>query len=482
MKDSGRLFSLVAALVLVALLTCVPLSSNDFWLQITIGGMIWNDGAIPQTALFPFTEAKDYPFVAHEWLPSVVVYLLHRWLGYDMLLFVKGAFGLIIFALAYRLAHRLTHDRVIAILLAIAAMVVANYRHFLRPELFAMVFLLGLLNLLAEYQLTGRKRVLAWAVPLATLWANCHGSFPIALVIVAIFGAGAAIDTWRRARAAAPAARAVIPYAVLGVAMALAMLLNPYGWHLFAFAWQIAQWQVLNDYIIEWRSTFADPFAGNRAFWAFLVYLGGGIVLGVAYRRRLSATAVLLFVAFALLATQRQRHIVLFAFAALYSIAATIDAAGLRARLGRALVPAAIALLGIGIAAVVRYGNMYGAWPHRIATDNFTPPMAEHLAKLEGNVFNSYILGAQLIHDYYPRLRPMIDSRIDAYGERYFLYTVQLGENEQALLDFIQRYDVRYFLLTWGEFNYRISSMPRLRAAGWRILFADQKAVLLGKE
>jgi len=477
-----RLFLLVAALVLVALLTCVPLSTNDFWLQVTIGGMIWNDGAIPPTALFPFTEAKDYPFIAHEWLPSVVFYLLHRWLGYDALLFVKGAFGLAIFALAYRLAHRLTRDSTLAILLAIAAMVVGNFRHFLRPEVFAVVYLLALLNLLVEYQLTGRKLVLAWAVPLATLWANCHGSFPVALVVVALFAAGAAIDRWRSARAAAPAAAAAAPYAVFGMAMALAMLVNPYGWRLFAFAWQIAHWQVLSDFIIEWRSPFADPFAGNRAFWAYIVYLACGVALGVVHRKRLSATPVLLFVAFALLAAQRQRHIAFFAYVALYSFAATIDADALRARLGRALAPAAVAVLALGIAAVVRYGNMYGAWPHRIATDNFTPPMAEHLAQLEGNVFNSYVLGGQLIHDYYPRLRPVIDSRIDAYGERYFLYTVHLGVNEQALLDFIQRYDVRYFLLTWDEFNHRIGTMPRLRAEGWRILFADQKTVLLGKQ
>ena len=480
--DIGRSLLLVAGVVLVSLLTFVPLSSNDFWLQLTIGGMIWNDGAIPRTVLFPFTEAQDYPFIAHEWLPSVAFYLLHRWLGYDALLLVKGAFGLLVFALCYRLARRLTGDQALAVVLAVAAMVVGNYRHFLRPELFAVVFLLALLNLLVEYQLTRRKLFLASAVPLAALWANCHGSAPVALVIVALFAAGAAADTWLASRAAASAVRAATPYAVLGVAMALAMLLNPYGWHLFGFAWQVAQWQVLSDYIIEWRPTFADPFAGNRAFWAFLVYLACGVALGVAYRRRLAATPVLLFVAFGLLAMQRQRHIALFAYVALYSIAATIDAAGLRARLGRALVPAGVALLGIGIAAVLRYGNLYGAWPHRIASDNFTPPMAEHLAKLEGNVFNSYILGAQLIHDYYPKLRPMIDSRIDAYGERYFLYTVKLGVDEQALLDFVQRYDVRYFLLTWGEFNYRISSMPRLRAEGWRIVFADQKAVLLDRQ
>ena len=476
--DRAGILLLVAALVLVALLTCVPVSSNDFWLQVTIGGMIWNDRAIPRTVLFAFTEAKDYPFIAHEWLPSVVFYLLHKWLGYDALLFVKGAFGLAIFALAYRLAHRLTRDSAIAIVLAIAAVVVGNYRHFLRPELFAIVYLLLLLNLLAESELTGRRLVLAWALPLATLWANCHGSFPIALVLVALFAAGASIEAWRSAKAVVPAARAAAPYAVLGAAMALAMLINPYGWRLFAFVWQIAHWQVLSDFIIEWRSPFSDPFGGNRAFWAYVIYVACGLALGAAYRRRLSATPVLLFVVFALFATQHQRHIVLFAYVALYSFAATVDAAAVRARLGRALAPTAAGLLALGVAAVIRYGNMQGAWPHRIASENFTPPMAEHLAKLEGNVFNSYTLGAQLIHDYYPRLRPVIDSRIDAYGERYFLYTVHLGVNEQALLDFLRQYDVRYLLLTWSEFNYRIGTMPRVRQ-GWRLLFADQKAVLL---
>jgi hypothetical protein len=488
--DAEALAVLVTAIVLVALLTFLPLSSNDFWLQVTIGGMIWNDGAIPGTVLFPFTEAKDYPFIAHEWLPSVIVYLLHRWLGYDQLLFVKGVFGFAMFALCYRLAERLTRDAIVATLLAVLAMVVGNYRHFLRPEIFAMVFLLALLNLLVEYQLSGRKRVLVWALPLAALWANCHASFPIGLVIVGLFGAGAAIDCWRgspgapRVQLTRAAAGAATPYFVLALGMALATLLNPYGYHLYAFAWRISQWEVLPQFIIEWRPTFADPFVGNRAFWAYLVYLAAGLAVGIAYRKRLNATAVLLFVAFAILATQRQRHIVLFAYIGLYCLAATIGALAWREHARRFLAMAVTAVLGIGIAAVLRYGNMYGAWPYSVSNDNFTPPMEQFIRdnRLEGNVYNSYTLGAQLIHDFYPRLRPIIDSRIDAYGEPYFLYTEHLGVDEQAMLQFIERYDVRYFLLTWEEFRDRISTMPKLRADGWRIIFADHKALLLARE
>jgi len=484
MIDFGRLLLVVAAIVLVALLTFVPLSANDFWLQVTIGEMIWRDGEIPRTALFPFTEAKDYPFIAHEWLPSVLFYLLNEWLGYDRLLIVKGLLGLGLFALCYRLARRLTDDTVIAILLALAAMVVANYRHFLRPETLAMLFLVVQLNLLVEYELTGRRRVLAWLVPLGTLWANCHGSFPIALLIMAFFGAGAAIDRWRAQRSRTAAAAVAAPYVVAAGAMALAMLVNPYGWRLYAFAWNIAQWKVLSDFIIEWRPTFAEPFVGRRAFWAYIVYMAAGLALGLACRKRLAATPVLLFVFFALLATQRQRYVALFAYVGLYCYARTVDHVALRATVKRVLAPACAALGALAIAAVVRYGNMYGAWPHETSSDNFSLLMSEYLREhhLEGNVWNSYTLGAQLIHDFYPQLKPLIDSRIDVYGEPYFLYTVHMGVNEQALLDFIERYHVRYFLLTWGEFNYRIGTMPKLRENGWRMLFADHKAVLLGRE
>ena len=71
-------------------------------------------------------------------------------------------------------------------------------------------------------------------------------------------------------------------------------------------------------------------------------------------------------------------------------------------------------LATLAIAAVVRYGNMYGAWPHTTASDNFSLLMSEYIREhhLEGNVWNSYTLGAQLIHDFYPQLKPLIDSRI----------------------------------------------------------------------
>lgn len=191
-----------AALIVVALLCFVPLSTNDFWLQAAVGRLIWTTGSIPRTALFPFTEASDLPFQAHEWLSSVVLYLLESRLGHEPLIFVKGLLGLGLFALLYRLAHRLTASFPFSIVLAVSAMVTANYRFWLRPELFALLLSALLLNLLVGYRENGRRAYLAACLPLGMLWANVHGSAPVALVIVGAFAAGAAIE-----RRAAPGAR-----------------------------------------------------------------------------------------------------------------------------------------------------------------------------------------------------------------------------------------------------------------------------------
>ena len=220
--------SVALALVVVALLCFVPESSNDFWLHAAIGRIIWSSGEIPHSALFPFTEAAALPFHAHEWLASLLCYLLVELLGPEQLVFAKGLIGLALFALAYRLARRVSGDFVVALVVALAAMALANYRHFLRPELFALLLTAIVLNLLVEYRHSGRWLYLIGCLPVAVIWANIHGSAPVALAITAAFAAGAALEK-----------RAAWPYAACCALMALGMLANPYGADLLLFAWRL---------------------------------------------------------------------------------------------------------------------------------------------------------------------------------------------------------------------------------------------------
>lgn len=480
--------ALAAAVLVVVLLTFVPEGSNDYWLQVTVGGMIWNDWKLPRTVLFTFTEARDFPFHAHEWLPSVLFYLLDVTLGHDRLIWVKGALGIAIFGLCLRLAWRLTSSFPCSLLLALATLAAVNYRHFLRPEIFACVFVLILFNLLAEYQLARRPRYLIWAVALALVWANTHGSFPLALVILACVAAGAGIDAALagpapshrdRARAAVRAAR---PYALCGAAMAAAMLVNPYGYELFVFAWEFSRFEVTRAGIVEWQGTFSPAFVGTRGFWAYVGILALCAGVLIALRRNVRAADVLLLAAFGYLSTDRQRHVVWFALVALYVMARVIGPLTLSpaATRGARVLALALALAGAGL--LVPFGNLQGQFPHGAPGRRLSPELTAYIdgQGLRGNVFNSFDLGAELVYRFYPRLRPTIDSRIDAYGETYWRYFSALYSDERLLLGFIRFYDVRYMLLLRWEYEH-LRRMPGLAETGWRVWLSEPGVVLLGR-
>lgn len=461
-----------AAIVVVALLCFVPPSTNDFWLQAAVGRLIWTTGEIPGSALFPFTEVRDFPFHAHEWLSSLAFFLLQDRLGHDTLIFVQGLLGLSLFALLYRLAHRLTNSFAASLFIAVAAMVAANYRFSLRPELFALLLAALQLNLLTGYRESGRAAYLAACVPLGLLWANLHGSAPVALAITGAFAAGALIER-----------RPALPYAACLLVMALAMLVNPYGVSLFSFAWSMENATFLRSYIYEWTPTLHGPFVGSRGFWAFIAYVALiGAAVGAA-RGRVSATGALLLAVFGYLAITAQRHIALFAIVSAYPLSLALAHSTRQWERLRAVQLGLPALLVTGACLLVAYGNLYGGYPYFVPSNRFSPLLVEYLENesVRGNVLNSYSLGGELVYRYYPRLRPAIDSRIDVYGESYARYLDALSHDAGLFREFVERYNVRYVLLPWQEFDEGIRRMPELQRDGWHMAFADHRMVLLAR-
>jgi hypothetical protein len=210
--------------------------------------------------------------------------------------------------------------------------------------------------------------------------------------------------------------RAAAPYLACGALMALAMLVNPHGARVF-------------------RSALELP----GGFWAFAA-VAGVYPLSVALR----------------------------------------PFAG---RLDRSLAAhgALVAILAACAALLVRYGNAYGGYPYFVASHHFSPALLDYVEarKFEGNVLNSYPLGAELVYRFYPRLRPAIDYRIEVYGREYFERLLRTLDDEQALRQFVERYRVRYMLLLWPQFEQGIRRMPRLQDDGWRIVFADHRMVML---
>ncbi len=477
--------ALVFAVLLMLVLTVVPVANNDVWILMKIGEMIVDTGKIPDTVLFAFTTVRDNHFNAHEWLASVAYHEADRILGLGNLMWLVGAFALLQFALCVALARRQSGSLGAALLLTMAAMACANVRYVLRPELFALLFLVLLLIVFDRYRRSRRWQTLMWAVPVEILWANCHGSFLVGVALAGIFALGEGL-TAARAAGGTVSQRlrqgwfAGLPYAIAALAMTAACVVNPAGWKLLEFPFQLQQSAAMKQLIKEWLPTFSPQVVVEPFFWVFMATFVAAVALIVKLRRFLGATDLLLFLFFAALALERNRHIVWFGFIALTVCARLVGRLDMAPRRELQLRCASVAVALAGLAACATFGNVSGARFWYAPSYNYDAGLVAELANpaMKGNVLTSYELGGEMIYRDWPRLKPSIDSRVDSYGDDYLLFHIRLLQDEKLLNLFLAGNHVDYMLLLRRDFDIGIRDMPSIKA-NWHIRLTDQNIFLL---
>jgi hypothetical protein len=233
--------ALLAIALAGALASVFPAQDPDTYFHLAIGREIAAAGTVPRTETLCFW-AQGEPFVNHEWL-----FDLMAWGAYDL----GGDLGVTafrallsggLFALAALLALRLGASPAFAFSSIVAFLPIFRMSLEVRPHLAA--YLLAAASLLV---VTGRRagvgRIAALA-GLAVLWANTHGSFPVALAIAGLWvvmPTGEAADGLReRLRRASSV-----------VAVALATLLNPWGIDLIGTVLHHTDRRIL-DLVPEW--------------------------------------------------------------------------------------------------------------------------------------------------------------------------------------------------------------------------------------
>jgi hypothetical protein len=480
----------------VVVFNLTPISESDFWIQLEVGDMIRGGGTIPRTIEFAFTEARDREFIAHEWLPSTLSSALYARIGYGGMIVFKCALALGVAALAFALAFQVGGNAVASALIACAVATAMNFRFQMRPEIFAFLLALTTLNLLARFAITGRRAWLVGLAPVALIWANAHGSFLLNLALPWMVVLGGLIDdAWSR-RLADPQARTgrllrfYLPLAAAGAVMFALSLANPFGLRLFTHALEFSRADWLRDFIVEFGSTFDERVRRQPYFAVYAAYLGLVLLSFVRARGRLDGTSIVLTVAFGWMSLDAIRFTAWFALAGTWALGHNLAHLGRGPAGVRRLAIAGIIALAAGIGIVVARGDVRG---HPVGFGNEAPMSAAALEFLrasgvEGNVFNTFSHGDQLIHAFYPRIRVVIDSRIDAYGEDYYKsYLALVGRSYRALgppadlLAFLDRHDVHAIVtrpLDFGNWTEK-GHGEALARAGWNVVFADAGTVVL---
>ncbi len=272
-----------------------PITDCDVWWISAAGRQMLATGSIPARNLFSFTDPGQ-PWVMHEWLFGP----LYAW---GLSHFGPAFFAAVVILLFSTAAVLLAAGVLTAVqspsrglMLVIFALLVFHLRlETPRPTHVAVLFPLAMVVLAFGSRFTWANALACSALEL--VWANCHGSFPLGIVLLLLAAAERALD--RRARLTA------------AVTAAAVTLLNPYGpnLHRLVFGYALTKHEIYREIglrVDEFQSVFV---ARSVSLPQIIGLLACGLLALSALTRarfRLRAGFCLLFV---LMAVRQVRHI-----------------------------------------------------------------------------------------------------------------------------------------------------------------------------
>ena len=305
-------FLAIALPVLGALLATLP--TVDLAYQLRAGAGIIAGEGIPSEDTWTFTAA-GLPWLDQQWGAQVVLGAVHGLAGWTGLAILRALMVALMTAFVLAAIRRTApamRPRTAA-LLTVAAFIVMSPALALRPQLFGLVLFAATLFVLAGR--ADRDRWL-WTLPvIAMAWANVHGSFILAPVLV---GLACLEDLVAR--------RTVARRMVVATALTAALtLVNPFGFGVWEYAFGLATNREVTARISEWQApTLGSPF--GALFWVSVVLVVLAAVALIRRRSEIPLVALITLAGFAALGAIAERGI------AWWAVIAAITVAGLTAQ------------------------------------------------------------------------------------------------------------------------------------------------------
>lgn len=203
------------------------LRAYDLFWHLASGAWIVDHGSIPFDDPFRFTATL--PWIDHAWLFQIGMRAAELAGGLHALALLRT---LAVVGLALVLLRELRESGAPALaagLVTLIAVLGLRPRAMMRPELATLVGVLLLLVLLQSFRRRPSPVTAACTVALVAVWANMHPGALAAPVIAAVYLLGSRLPG-RYPAGEAPGWRWVVG---LPLALAAALLVNPYGWRLF---------------------------------------------------------------------------------------------------------------------------------------------------------------------------------------------------------------------------------------------------------
>ena len=436
-------------------------TANDIWIQMRVGYDILRTQAFPSLETYSATVAGR-PFIAHEWLSSVVFALLDRVCGGAGLSFLTAGVALACFGLLWASGTAQQRQSLYFGPLLLLAIYLTSFRVLARPHIFSLVAFACIVLALERWRRSGRSRDLLWLLPMQLLWVNLHGAALFGPALFAMLAGLVAVLTLLPALAGSADAerynaRSVLQLGGMALALAATCMLNPYGTELITFSIDLLGNAYVKSRVWEWTSPIRASNGHYYWMWlyvAMLALLWLGLLSRLATRPWIDLSLAALMTLLSLRANRFVSDAALFMFPIL---ARSLQGLGIwtagAQRLRRQ------PWLELGLVTLLLTNTLVHGYAHSMREHRplfgwgyggDMPYMEVDLLKkmnLRGTIFNEYSDGALIIYHLAPQIRPVLDSRIDLYPLDTVLAYDQAYMSAAAFENYMQRYRINLVML-----------------------------------
>lgn len=459
---------------------------NDLFWQLKLGQTIWKTHSFPITDPYSLPAAGEV-WTVHEWIPSLIFYLIFTYIGSWGLVLLKAFILALTFTLFLLLFNKLKVNLYLSLLVLVMAVMV-NTRGLwaVFPSIFEYLFL-ALTIFLVEY-FPSTSKIVPWLlIILSLVWANSHGSFFILPVILFCYSAGSFLTPWlkRHWRNYEPAGKILnskeqFIYFLVGFTSLLISFVNPNGVWNFLYPFRIS-FGKFTSYVSEyqkllqaWTWNWSDFIGSLTIVLIFFIVLF--FILSI---KKLRLIDVFLATAFICLTFSAVRHTAVFSLVALFLIVKYISVwfGEYRGIFARSLIKDLLVTFII-ISLIYFYKTHYSRLGFDFSEDGYPKMEAEIIngAEIPGNMFNHYNYGGYLIWKM-PNYKVFIDGRLEMYegqaGDDY----ISILEAKPEYKDLMNKYDINFFISYWRDpIINKLLNDPE-----WVYIYNDDQYVLMVK-
>ncbi|MBN1470523.1 MAG: hypothetical protein JW925_01990 [Syntrophaceae bacterium] len=473
----------------------------DVWWHMALGKYyVTHKTLIMDHSIFSWTPT-DSSWIYNTCLGSVAIYLFYNLMGgFGLWLMHTLIFGGIF--LSFYLLLRVIRQRLdinsVTMIAAIAIACSPACRYY-KPELFSLLMFCWMVFIFFYIKITGRKYLFYLYPIMFALWVNLHGAYIVGLVFLVMAFSGECLNKIVFTKKSFPMDTLVH----LGIAMVLsilATLLNPYGVDYLASTYM----GITSELNTEINTKYILAYV---SLWTYLKNVSGESfnVSSTAWIMTLMIITVIIFSAYELIKKKSCDFAVIIISIALYWKGMETSRAAYffpvafffiiyylmihRLRLENGMKKAALFSLlvfSLFFAGTVYYDIRYGGdmkWFGR-GLDSFAPVKEVDFLKkykIEGPIFNDYVVGGYLMWSLYPDYKVFIDPRCSPYIKQvipdYLEFTTKRVNREDIRL-FRKKYPFKLVILHYRQMAL-IFDFLKSEDDEWRLLYFEKNAAVL---